>query len=345
MPRIIGRLTLCLFVVLTSSALAEDLLSFRTYDELRQYCLKGHSALTIAEANRALAELRLLHGKVSLGNLTPRQLLSELESKGYFRPPAGCAHDWIFDPLTLKDERFLSLKFGELKREEYSVSVRLPKPLLKRAMLDDLPQVRSFVISYLATQKEIAPVKFVLRAFLREENSELVKGFISLLKAKRYVKASLKLKKVPRSLKIRIHKLVEKARTKEEHAQALFLAVMFTKMRPSINIPLIIYQLDEAYAIAYFVKLFRAYPSSIIEEFTVPFREGYGDKHRELLQIFIRFKENKKILSALKYALEHRNEDHFAEMEFAIIGAWQKMTKIRYEGTIRPYIEWYKTKI
>ena len=331
--------------LLSSNALLCDVTEFQSYEKFRIFCQKQQSFFMVREANRALAEVRLLHGDINLAGLSPRQVVEELRAKGYFKPPAGSCHDWQMDPLKLSKGTFISACYGELDEAFLKREVSVSKGYLKRAMLDPSSALRAFTLQYLKEKTKIAPVKFVLRAFLRERNEELLDGYVDLLKTKRFVKAALKLRKIPRSLQSRIHKLNERATSKKEKAQALFLSVMFTEDRPEAEVPIVLYQLDEGYAQTYLIKLFKAYPPKLVEEFTIPFREGYGDKQRELLRIFIHFTDNSAILKALRYGLERRKEAHFSSFEFELIGAWQKMTNIPYHGSIEPFITWYEDQV
>jgi len=333
--RLLGR-TLVLLAGLTTTAFAAQ----QSYDDFRERCRQLVSAVVVAEYNRALAEVRLLHGDVDLQNRPARRIAEELVHQGYAHPAPPFEFDW--DPLQLDGYTFRSARWNTLPPPTAAFE-DVPVQFVKLGLLDDDPRVRWSVLRHLGSRRSIAPVKLVLRGYLQESHPHLDEAFLRLLATPRYVSAACELTDVPTALRDKIRALVDRARTVPERGSALFLAVMFTDLRPPADIPIVVWQFDQDYPVPYFVRLFRRYPASLLEAFVVPFRDGYGDKHAHLLRVFMAFPENPRILDALLDALRRRREGHFAPLQRDIERAWAALTDIPYQGDDGPWLAWAAT--
>ncbi len=337
-----SKVLLTLFL-LFSLSLYPSWAADKAFLDFEEHCHRWASSVALAEYNRALSEVRLLHGDIDLKGRSAKEVIIELSKQGYVKKSLYFEYEW--DPFALENYTFSSTKFEELEPlPEKFFQGRIRGALLKKGLQHPSYRVRWFVLQYLSRKTEVTPLRTVLKAYVHEKKEHLLPYFMSLLVTERFVKAAAKYKSYPRSVVLRIKRSIRAAQRMDEKAQALFLAVMFTDARPSFEIPVVIYQLEQGYAISYLIRLFRTYPAKWVEEFTVPFREGYGDQHEKLLRIFEHFPQNRKVLAALHFALNNRQKGHFSDIRAKIIGTWQTITGIEYKGSIEPYNAWYKTR-
>jgi hypothetical protein len=117
---------------------------------------------------------------------------------------------------------------------------------------------------------------------------------------------------------------------------------MFTDYRPAVEVPTLIQCFDDGYAVPFLVKLFKAYPAQYLEDFAVPYLEGYGDKQPQILAVFERFPENKRILGAIRRSFELRHEGHFGMMQDQIVTACERLTGLAYAGDDKPFLAWFE---
>ena len=109
----------------------------------------------------------------------------------------------------------------------------------------------------------------------------------------------------------------------------------------------IYHSLEEGYCATYFVRLFKSYPQSYVENFTDFLMEGYGSREvwKTLLRVFTHFTDSGKCLGTLYVSLLCKNNAHFSLIGRDIISAWEKMTGIQYRGDNRAFYEWFHNRI
>ena len=328
-------------ILMVNGALAKDFA--QQYKLFKEHCHRWASATALTEYNRAMNEARLLHGDFALGKRSAEEVIKELSRQGYVNKRLYFEYNW--DPFSRKGYTFSSSLYSDLSLDLAGYfKKRFRGAFLKKGLVDSSFRVRWFVLQCLARRTDITPLKLVLKAYVFEKREQLLQHYIRLLISDRFVKVALRYKKYPKSVVRRITISVNAARTMYQKAQVLFLAVMFTKERPTFEIPVVIHQMEQGYSLSYLVKLFKSYPEKWVEEFTVPFKEGYGDQHAKLLTIFSHFPDNPTCLEALAHALENRSTGHFSDLRAKIIKTWQKMTGIEFKGDISPYLAWYEDK-
>lgn len=327
--------------LLVNGASAKDFT--QQYKEFKEHCHRWASATALTEYNRAMNEARLLHGDFELGKRSAKEVIKELTRQGYVNKRLYFEYDW--DPFSRKGYSFSSSRYSNLSLDLAGYFKKKYRgAFLKKGLVDSSFRVRWYVLQCLARRTDVTPLKIVLKAYVFEKREQLLQHYIRLLVSDRFVKAALRYNKYPKSVIKRITLSINAARTMYEKAQVLFLAVMFTKERPKFEIPVVIHQMEQGYSVAYLVKLFQSYPEKWVEEFTIPFKEGYGDQHAKLLTIFSHFADNPTCLAALAHALKNRSTGHFSDLRAKIIKTWQEITGIEFKGDISPYLAWYEEK-
>lgn len=315
---------------------------FASWLEFRRHAIETASSRAVGEMNRALAELRLRHGKLRL-DMDPAEAVRQLVAEGYMKLDLPWSQE--LDPVRIVEGlRFESLAHGGISASERSVEVGVENAYLKRALLDEDPRLRWFVLAQLRTRPHESPVKFVLRGFLRERRLDLVQSYVQLLKTERFIRAAERIEKIPGSLEKRIRAYARAARTPDQRAQALFLAIMFTEHRPEVDLPLLVHSIDMDFAFPYLLRLFKAYPPRWIEAFARPLKMGFGDRHELLMELFTHFQDRYPCMQALAFAFVNRRKRHFALLEPAIVRIWEKMSGLSHEGSDRPFLEWYHAR-
>jgi hypothetical protein len=298
------------------------------------------AALALEELNRGLSEAELLHGQLSLQGVSAQELMRQLAEGGYLKPEVFI-HP-VESQIQFKNRKFQILSLPNSDPTSFSLQVEVSPKMLKTGLLDESAYVRLFTLDYLLHVEKTHPVILVLKGLTFEDHHFLVSRYGELLRSEGFLGKVPK--KIPRPLLEKIKELISHAKSESEIANSIFFAVQYTDLRPKAEIPIIIHMLNSRYPVTFLVHFFKAYPRTLVEKFSVPFKEGYGDKWEILMEIFSHFTDSKILLDALYYSLAHRKEAHFAVFEDKIISTWEKMSKIKFEGDLKPFEVWLKMK-
>lgn len=322
-------------LIMVTVAEAENFISFSSYREFCNYAVKIETIKAITELNRAMSEVTLYHGKINLTNAPAKKVAGDLFREDYCYEKT--AFILSYDGLTLKNYCFSSSEYEDKDDEQLAEHTlkQLPKSYLQRGLIEGNPMIRNFILQYLSTSESPRPYKSIARALITEDYECLFEDYIKLLNK------DLKLKISPEKM----DRLLTRAETLREKSRALFIAVMFSDVKAKAPIETLVHQFDRDYPINYFVKLFKSYPPSLLETFTEPFLEGYGDKQGRILEVFINFRDRPEIMKALYLALKSRGKGHFERFYGDVIEAWEKITGIKFTGSIDPYVKWYRENI
>ncbi len=105
-----------------------------TAREFRLNCRRWYSTKIVFELNRALAELRLLHGKIHLRGRTASEVINELYKQKYVGSDFHYKYSW--DPLLFDGLSFQSSLFSQLKSEPHTyLDKTIPTSLLNSLWL------------------------------------------------------------------------------------------------------------------------------------------------------------------------------------------------------------------
>lgn len=329
---------LLLFLFLSLTLPAQ--ISFKQFQSFRTHASNRYAALALEEYNRAFHEAELLHGKLPVHDTPAREILRQLEEGGYLNLRIWT--DFPMLELEFQQGKFLFSSVQSTDPKSYPLRVNLPNQMIKKGLVDSSIPVRLFSLEYLQSISTSKPVILALKGLLKETEPFIIQKYGLLLRSEGYVEKIPR--KVPKSFAQKVKTLWKESQALPEKANALFLAIQYTDFKPNPEIPVLIHMMDNKYPIVFLIRLFSAYPRSLLEKFIVPFQEGYGDKWELLMEIFSHFTDSKPLLETLYYALEHRKEVHFASFEQRITTTWEKISGIPFEENLNPYRNWIDQK-
>ena len=138
--------------------------------------------------------------------------------------------------------------------------------------------------------KEI-PIRIFLKGISREQSLDFLQYYIEPLRNKTFYSKipTDAAEKVPMSFKQRIKEYSDKAKTRADKANSLFLNILFSKHLPKLQIRTLMYLMDQNFPKDFLLKVFKRYPISFLEEFVEPFTKGYGNQFSTLLYLFENF--------------------------------------------------------
>lgn len=315
-----------------------------SYEKFRKTAIYWGSAQMVEELNRVVNHLKMIHGdQFTPENLDLNQLIVEMKSKGYLNPNVYI--NFSRDPVTWKSGQILSIAYQSQINTNLDENYKYSFEHLYRALNhENDPYIKLFALHNLRNQKaSTKAIDAVVKALMSERDYEITRRFVNYLSSHIIFESLPKNIKelAPELFKIRIRKMATNAQNYEQKSTALFLNVVFSNHLPSIDASTLMYCIDRDFPEAFLVKVFSRYPQTYLEKFIVPFKEGYGSHFLTLLKIFEKFPQNKKILSALNYALVNKEKGHFNFHQGEIIHSWSRITKIVYRGNDSVYLDWY----
>jgi hypothetical protein len=308
-------------------------------EELENHARAHCAHLVVAEANRAYAELKMLYNFDAFGERGPKEIIRELQRAGFFHNEGYCDLQNI--DIVFSDDTFKSASAaGYAALTGPDIPAHLIVKSLKNQENTDL---RIFLLWHLQRfqYEGINLTEPLIDALEKEKNADLYPVYAGILQQPHYfsgfsAKSSAKLGGA-------LEMAFKGAESQENKGALLFLSFAFSDFRPEmVETPVIISLIDNNYPFDFILSVFKHYPLSLIEEFTVPFKEGYGDKFEVLLALFARFPESRKCMQSLAYALINRSRRHFAFFQGDIIKTWEELTGLEWQGVETPFIEWYK---
>ena len=321
MFKFIGHITL-LLILGSASNWAENLIT-----QSQQHCLHKMAQ----EGNFSLQEAMLLHGNLDVKSQSAPLVFQSLIEGGYLSGIQYCYG--LISRLQWDESGEKFLVTTEPAQEA------LPQDLMLHALKtepSDSVMLRGFLLETAENFSRENQTLLMQALFRDQELVLLPQYFIWALKhLENPVKILLK-----ESTYNHHWKLQNQAK---QQAQLFFLAFWFTDFKPKIpSTKLMASLFDLEVPLPALQVIFKAYPSDLLAEFVVPFKEGYGSHHRDLLQLFSKEYSHPKILQSLAFALINRNRGHFKPIQADILGVWEDMTKTRYLGSTHEFLKWYE---
>ncbi|MCJ8345686.1 hypothetical protein MJH12_09100 [bacterium] len=311
----------------------------KTYQEFTHYCEQYNSIEALDALNRALKEVNLLHGDREISKMDPKKTAKDLKEEGYLQNHVY--YEARFDPLEFYEGRFRSIRFPDLKGEDFPLKSRFSSRFIKIALRDSNYVVRLYILKYLEEfSQRKTPLGPILAGFVHEQDRRLQSSYIRILRGSHFFWK--KLKKKSRRLNKKIELLRKRAISLDEKAEVLFLSFQYLKQKENYSKEVFLHSIDQDYPISYLMNLYHAFGDEQVEGLADAFRSGLGLNQIQQLYILAIFPNNRKALSALLFGLVNRKLDRFYEVQAKLIYVWQKLTKIPWKGGDKSYVEWFQ---
>jgi hypothetical protein len=320
----------------------EQRIRFSSYNDFVTWCEKRITAQALAELDRAIAELAIVHGRDFSDSAPVPELLKGLREQGYWQKEVF--HDQSLFPLLRVDGKFESAVYGKLQVSDYPLHrVELPKKTIQKALIDKKPSLRLFALEYLYENPDGSLALSVLQAFEREDNLKFLPLYVKVLRQEPFWGKTPSA--VPGSFVQKIKDFYDGSEQLSDKADAVYMALSYTNWQAPVNLDIFLYMVRSKWPLPFVRLVLQDFSDrGFLEFLSGVFEMGSSYDTSYLIDLFSFFPENPVCLKALYTALIKRDNDVFSPFAGQLIEVWEDITGLKYEGDDTVFKNWYADK-